>query len=63
MYLTGHIKRDPGTGAVAIRTRFSDDPRLAKLAWSVTDTHEGVRNAPTTEVEGWDDLYVPEPEG
>ena len=60
-YTVGHVKHDSATGAVAIRTRFPDDPRLAHLAWLVATTHTGSRNAPTTEVEEWEDLVVPEP--
>jgi hypothetical protein len=61
-YQTGHIKRDPDTGAVAIRSSFPTDPRLAKQAWLVATTNDGVRQAPTTEVQDWDDLHVvPEP--
>lgn len=58
-YALGHVKRDPASGDVAIRTKFPNDPRLEKLAWAVTTTHSGPRNAPTSEVDGWEDLYVP----
>lgn len=62
MYKVGHVKRDPETKTIAIRTRFPDDPRLSHLAWLVATTHSGSRNAPTTEVETWEDLVVPDDE-
>lgn len=62
MYLTGHVKRDSVTGAVAIRTRYDDtEPQLERMAWHVSTTNTGARNAATVEVEQWDDLFVPEP--
>lgn len=60
---TGHIKRDPDTGAVAIRTIFPEDQgqQLANMAWLIGTPNIGARHAPTGDVELWDDLYVPEP--
>lgn len=59
-YLNGHVKHDPAGGAVAIRTRFPEDvPELAGMAWLVSTVTLGPRNAATSEVEDWDDLYVP----
>ena len=61
-YATGHIKRNPATGESAIRTIFSEDtPEMIALAvgWLVCTTNRGPRNAPTAEVESWDDLYTP----
>jgi len=61
-YAEGHIKRDPATGASAIRTVFPDDestPQLAAMTWLVATTNVGARHARTSEVEAWDDLYVP----
>lgn len=56
----GHIKRDPASGAVAIRTNFDEaNPQLAPMAWLVGTIGMGSRHAPTTEVDGWDDLYTP----
>lgn len=56
----GHVKRDPATGSVAVRTHFDESlPQLAHLAWLVATPHMGPRNAPSTEVDGWDDLYTP----
>lgn len=59
-YLTGHIKRDPVSSAVAIRTIFPEtEAHLIPMAWLVATTGTGARNATTVEVEGWDDLYTP----
>jgi len=61
MYKTGHVKRDPETGAVAVRTRIrEDDPQLALLAWRVTDARTGTRHLTTAEVDGWEDLFTPD---
>lgn len=57
----GHIKRDPATGAVAIRTAFDEsNPQLAHLAWLVATVNVGPRSATSAEVDGWDDLYTPD---
>lgn len=59
-HLTGHIKHDPDSGAVAIRTVLPEDnPQLAGRAWLIATAGSGVRSGPTTEVEGWTDLYTP----
>ncbi len=65
-YVTTDAKRDPQTGAIAVRTIFPEDqgPQLAGLAWLVATPNMGARNATTAEVEGWDDLppwTAPEP--
>lgn len=57
---TGTIKRDPVSGAVAIRTHFDEtNPQLAPLAWLVADPKMGARHATSAEVAEWDDLYTP----
>lgn len=59
-HTVGHIKRDPASGAVAIRTHFDEsNPQLAPMAWVVASPKVGARNAATTEVDGWDDIYTP----
>ena len=58
-YQTGHIKHHPETGSCAVRTSFPDNESFAPLAWLVATTTVGARNAPTTEVDTWDDLYTP----
>ncbi len=61
-YLTGHVKRDPASGAVAVRSVISENnPQLLHLAWVVATLGSGSRTAPTTEVDGWTDVYTPEP--
>lgn len=58
-YKTGHIKRDPATGAVAIRTEFPEVGNLAIHAWLVATTGSGAITKITAEVDQWDDLYKP----
>lgn len=61
MSATGHIKRDPVTGSVAIRTHFDESvPQLAGMAWAISTVNIGPRSATSDEVADWDDLYVPE---
>ena len=61
-YQTGHVKHDPDSGAVAIRTVLSEDnPQLASRFWLIATAGAGVRSGPTAEVEEWDDLFTPEP--
>ena len=61
MALQGHVKRDPATGNVALRTIFpDDDPGLSNMAWLVSTPNVGARHAKTSEVEDWEDLYIPE---
>jgi hypothetical protein len=61
VYLPWHVKRDPATGEVAMRTMFPDDQgaQLARLAWLISSANAGARNAPLAECAGWDDLYTP----
>lgn len=60
VYAQGHVKRDPETGDVAVRTKFTPrNERLARMAWLVATPTFGSRHAHTDEVAGWDDLYVP----
>lgn len=59
-YATGHVKRNTETGETALRTVFPEDtPQMAALAWLVSTTNQGARNATGAEVESWADLYVP----
>ena len=59
-YSKGHVKHDPVTGDVAVRTQFSEeDPQLAPMAWLVSTTNMGARHATTESVAGWDDLFIP----
>ena len=63
VYLEGAIKRDPESGAVAIRTIFPEDQgaQLAGMAWLVATPNVGARHTTSDGVTGWEDLYVPEP--
>lgn len=57
-YKTGHIKHNPATGEVAVRTIFHPD-LFPDLVWLVATTSSGGKNANVDYVEGWDDLYTP----
>jgi hypothetical protein len=60
VYLTDHIKRDPETGDSAHRTIFPDEGPFSGKAWLVSTSRMGARDARTSEVESWDDIYTPE---
>lgn len=59
-YQPGHVKRNPETQEVALRTNF-DENILPQLAWVVSTLTWGARNVRTAEVQEWDDLVVPDP--
>lgn len=67
-YKEGHVKRDPVTGAVAIRTNqpeVNPPGNFATVqAWLASTTYSGAHYMGTEVVDAWDDLYVPpaEPE-
>ena len=54
-YQTGHVKHEPSTNQVAIRT-IHDDPTMQ---WSVGTATAGSRHVATADVETWADLYTP----
>lgn len=59
-YRAGHIKRNPETGAVAVRTIFPPtDDQFRAMAWLIATPNIGARNGSDTDVENWEDLYVP----
>lgn len=61
MTVMGHVKRNPATGAVAIRTRFDEElPEQARLAWMIAYPASGPRSATSDEVADWDDLFTPD---
>lgn len=62
-HMRGHVKRDPVSGEVAVRTVFpmGTTPEEKNLEWLCAGWGTGPRNTNTQEVEGWDDLYVPDP--
>lgn len=61
-YPQGHIKHNPETQEVAIRTIFPLDqgPQLAGMAWLVATSNSGGRTVGMEAVEGWADLYSPQ---
>lgn len=64
VYLAGAIKHNAETDEVALRTIFPEDqgPQMANMAWLIATKNVGARNAPSSEVETWTDLYTPAPE-
>lgn len=62
-YQKGHVKHNPATGEVALRTIFPEDPGIgiAAMPWLISTTTTGARSAKTEEVESWDDLFTPQP--
>lgn len=58
-YRTGHVKRDPATGAVAIRTVWDEVGPHAIHTWGVFTTGSGAVTKITSEVDHWDDIYTP----
>ena len=63
VYHEGHVKRDPVTNAVALRTIFPEDQgeQLAAMAWLVATANVGARHSNTAGVASWDDVYVAPP--
>lgn len=60
VYLTGHVKRNPETGEIALQTVFSEyDGQFGNTPWLVATKNIGARNASTADVADWDDLFVP----
>lgn len=59
-YKQGHIRHDTVTGSVAVRTMFNDE-KFPHLAWLISTTGSGAKNATHADVEGedWVDLYIP----
>lgn len=62
-YLEGHIKRDPATGAVAIRTNQPDQNPAGSFApvqaWLISTTYSGAHFSGIEVVADWDDIYTP----
>lgn len=61
MHEMGHVLLNRETGEVAMRSHFPLDKgdNLLRLAYFISHPRRGVRNAYPSEVEGWEDLYVP----
>lgn len=58
-YRTKHVKHNPDTGEIAVRTVFPEDGPMASRAWQKATINRGGFFVPTSDVESWDDLYVP----
>lgn len=54
-YQPGHIKHEPDTAQVAIRTIHN----FPGMEWSIGTSSAGSRHAATAEVADWADLYTP----
>ena len=59
--LKGHVKHDPVSGSVAVRTHFPVED-YPDMEWLVATTGSGASTRPGSFVEGWDDLFIPDPE-
>lgn len=61
-YSQGTIRRNIGTGMIAVRTMFSDneDQPTARLAWMTVSAAGQARHARTADVEGdgWEDAEI-----
>ena len=61
--LEGHVKRDPITGAVAIRTNQPLSSPAGSFAvtqaWLVATTFSGAHFVSGETVIDWDDIYLP----
>ena len=55
---TNHIKRNPVTGDVAIRTIFHPDI-FPDNVWLIATSGAGAKNVGADAVADWEDLYVP----
>ena len=58
-YATGHVKRNPENGAIALRTHFPDNSDFTNLLWLTSNVIHGPSNCGTAAVEDWEDIYVP----
>lgn len=60
-YQEGHVKHNPATKEVALRTIFPEDqgPQLASMAWLVATVNTGARSAKTEDVDAWEDVFIP----
>lgn len=60
-HVQGHVKRNPSTGDVALRTRYEPtNDKLAAMLWLVSSPVTGVKYVGDDFVDGWDDLFTPE---
>ena len=60
---TVHVKHNPTSGSVAVRTVF-DAEQFPNMVWLIATTGTGAQNASNADVAGWADLFTPpEPSG
>lgn len=60
-FATGHVKRNPSTGDVALRTRYQPtNEKLESMLWLVSSSVTGVKYVGDDVVAAWDDLYTPD---
>lgn len=60
-FTTGHVKRNPANGDVALRTRYQPtNDKLANMLWLTASAVTGVKYVGDDVVAGWDDLFIPE---
>lgn len=60
-YTQGHIKRDPASGTVAIRTIWPEEGDMINQAWLSASAGRGCQFIRSSDVADWDDLFVPDP--
>lgn len=63
VYAEGHVKRNPESGEVAVRTMFpvGENPQEQLMEWWCMSITNAPRSTWTIEVDGWENLYVPPP--
>lgn len=67
LYYAGHVKREPESGAVALRTPHPEPEEGAEIpfgghpTWMVISLYAGPIYMRTDAVEAWDDIYVAGP--
>ncbi len=57
IYISGHVKRNPDNGTVAVRTGFPEDD-YPDMAWLAATVNTGAKTLRTSDVEDWEDLFV-----
>lgn len=58
-YKVGHVKRDPETNSVAVRSIFHHD-LFPAMYWLVASVGSGGNYVAADHCNDWDDLYTPE---
>lgn len=58
-FQTGHAKRNPANGDIAIRTDFPESGDLAGMAWLVATASRGALHHSSAQVVDWEDLHIP----